>query len=86
MNWSAIFSAVIPALLQLLNDPAFQAVIKAVEANMGKQLADGVPPAAASQQATGLLTAAAALHLTGNPVADFQAFVAGFKPPAGFTS
>lgn len=86
MNWTVILSTVVPALLQLLNDPAFQAVIKAVEANMGKQIAGGVAPAAASQQATGLLTAAAALHLTGNPIADFQAFIANFKPPAGFTS
>lgn len=81
MNWAAILSTILPALLQLLNDPAFQAIIKAVEGNMSQKIAAGTPAGAAAQQATGLLGAAAMLHLTGNPIADFQAFAANFKVP-----
>lgn len=82
MNFASILTTVLPALLQLLSDPNFQAVVKAIEANFTKTIATGVPAASASQQATGLLASAAMLHLTGNPVADFEAFVASMKPPA----
>lgn len=80
MNWLALISSV-PSILQLLSDPTFQAVVKAIEANFTKTVATGTSTTAASQQATGLLASAAMLHLTGNPVADFEAFVASLKPP-----
>lgn len=83
MNPSSLLSTLLPILLQLLNDPAFQAVIKAIEADLSKKLASGASPVTASQQATGLLGAAAMLHLTGNPVTDFQAFMKNLPlPPA----
>jgi hypothetical protein len=85
MNITSIITALtslLPAVLALLNDPQFQAVIKAVEGLLNQQVAAGVAPAAASQQAAGLLTSAAMLHLTGNPVTDFNAWVASLKPPA----
>lgn len=83
MNLVTIISAltsIIPAVLQLLNDPQFQAVIKAVEGLFNQQIASGVAPASANQQAAGLLASAAMLHLTGNPVTDFNAWVAQLKP------
>lgn len=75
-------TATIPAILQLLNDPTFQAVIKAIEANFNQAVAGGVSTGTASQQATGLLASAAMLHLTGNPVADFNSWIASMKPTA----
>lgn len=83
MNVMSIISAILPYLLQLLNDPNFQAILKQIEGDLNTKIAGGVAPAVATQQATGLLGAAAVLHLTGNPVADFQSLVANFKPPAG---
>jgi hypothetical protein len=85
MNITSIITALtslIPAVLALLNDPQFQAVVKAVEGLLNQQVAAGVPTATASQQAAGLLTSAAMLHLTGNPVTDFNAWVASLKPSA----
>jgi hypothetical protein len=83
MNFAAILTTILPLLLQLLNDPAFQAVIKAVEAHVNQQIAGGVHPTTAATQATGLLGAAAMLHLTGNPVTDFQVFLKNLPlPPA----
>lgn len=82
MNWTAILSTVLPALLQLLSDPNWQALVKAIEANFTKTVSSGIPTSVASQQATGLLASAAMLHLTGNPVADFETWIAGMKPPA----
>lgn len=76
MNFGAILSALVPYLLQLLQDPAFQAIVKAIHDDLQKKLAGGAPPATATQQATGQLGAAAMLHLTGNPIADVQAFLA----------
>ena len=84
MNLGTIIAALtslIPAVLALLNDPQFQAVIKAVEGLFNQQVAAGVPPTAANQQAAGLLASAAMLHLTGNPVTDFNAWVATLKLP-----
>ena len=83
MNFASILSTVLPLLLQLLNDSAFQKVIKQIEANFAAKLNAGVPPTTASQQATGLLGAAAVLHLTGNPVTDFQAFLKNLPLPTG---
>ena len=85
MNIGSIISFVLPYLLQLLNDPAFQAILKQIEADLHANIAAGVPAAAAGQKATGLLATATALHLTGNPVADFQSLIAGFKLPAAGT-
>lgn len=82
MDFASILSTILPSLLKLLSDPAFQAIIKAVEDDLSKKIASGASPTAATQQATGLLGAAAMLHLTGNPVADFQTLLAGFKPAA----
>jgi len=85
MNIAAIIAALaslIPAVLALLNDPQFQAVIKAVEGLFNQQVAAGVPPVVANQQAAGLLASAAMLHLTGNPVTDFNTWVATIKSPA----
>jgi hypothetical protein len=77
----SIITTSVPALLQLLNDPNFQALVKAIEANFNQAIASGVPAATATQHATGLLGSAAMLHLTGNPVADFNSWIASMKPP-----
>jgi hypothetical protein len=80
---NAVLSALLPTLLQLLQSPAFQSLLKSILDDLVKQISSGVPPVAAAQQATGLVTAAAALHLTGNPVADIQALVANLQPHVG---
>lgn len=81
-NFLSIITSVLPYVLKLLNDPAFQTILKQIEGDLNMKIAGGVAPAVATQQATGLLGAAAMLHLTGNPAADFQALVANFKPAA----
>lgn len=80
MNFATILTTILPAILQLLSDPAFQALVEAIEANFNKTLASGVSTGVASQQATGLLASGAMLHLTGNPVADFNSWIASMKP------
>jgi hypothetical protein len=82
MNFSSILSALLPVILPLLNDPNFQSVLKAVENNLNNNVAKGATPGAAASQATGLLSAAALLHLTGNPVADFQSLLTSVKTSA----
>jgi hypothetical protein len=77
-----ILSALLPSLLQMLNTPAFQSILNSILQNLIKQVATGVPVVAATQVATGQVTAAAALHLTGNPIADFNAWVASLQPAA----
>jgi Mn-containing catalase len=71
----------VPSALALFNDPQFQAVLKQIEALFNQQVAAGVTPAAAANQAAGLAFSATALHLTGNPVADFNSWVASLHPP-----
>ncbi len=85
MNFSLVWSAIQPLLTQLLASPQFQAVIMKIITDINAKIAAGVPPSTAVQHATGQLGAAAALHLTGNPIADAQAWLANFKPPTGST-
>jgi ABC-type xylose transport system substrate-binding protein len=66
MNWAALLSAVLPTVLQMFNDPKFQATVKAVEDNLHTKVAAGAHPSQAAVQALGHLGAAAALHVTGN--------------------
>ena len=89
----ALLSALLPSLLAELQTPAFQAILKSILDQLIKNISAGVPALTATQLATGQVTAAAALHLTGNPIADAEAFFANFQPvaapaakPAGFTS
>lgn len=77
-----ILSALLPTLLQLLQSPPFQSLLKSILDDLVRQISSGVPPVAASQQAAGQVTAAAALHLTGNPVADVQSLIASLQPHA----
>jgi len=81
MNFQVLWSAIQPLLTQLLASPQFQAVIKKILDDIGAKIAAGVPPSTAVQHATGQISAAAALHLTGNPIADIQAWLATFKAP-----
>lgn len=78
----AILQALLPTLLQLLKTPAFQSLLSSILDHLIQQVSTGVPPVAAAQQATGLVTAAAALHLTGNPVADLPALFANLQTRA----
>lgn len=80
---TAILQLLLPTILQLLQTPAFKSLLSSILDHVIAQIASGVPPVAAAQQATGLVTAAAALHLTGNPVADIQALVANLQPRTG---
>jgi hypothetical protein len=80
-----ILATILPSILGLLQTPAFQVILKAILDDLVQKLASGASPTVATQQATGLVTAAAALHLTGNPVADFQQLLSGFKLPGSIT-
>jgi hypothetical protein len=82
MNFQVVWSAIQPLLAQLLQSPAFQALIQKILADITAKIAAGVHPDTAVQQATGQIGAAALLHLTGNPMADFSALLAGLKPPS----
>jgi len=82
MNFQVVWSAIQPLLAQLLQSPAFQALIQKILADITAKIAAGVHPDTAVQQATGQIGAAALLHLTGNPMADFSALLANLKPPA----
>ena len=82
MNFQVVWSAIQPFLAQLLQSPAFQALIQKILADITAKIAAGVHPDTAVQQATGQIGAAALLHLTGNPVADFTALVSNLKPQA----
>ena len=75
-----ILSAILPYLLQLLETPAFQSILKSILDDLIKKISAGVPPVTATQQAGGLLASAATLHLTGNPVTDLQSLFANLQP------
>lgn len=79
---NALLSAFLPTILQLLESPAFQSILKSILDDLIKNINTGTPMVTATQQATGQVTAAAALHLTGNPVADLQALFATLQPAA----
>jgi hypothetical protein len=81
MNFQVLWSAIQPLLGQLLQSPQFQAVLQKILSDVLAKINAGVHPDTAVQQATGQIGAAALLHLTGNPVADFSAVLAGLKPP-----
>ena len=83
MNFQVVWSAIQPLLAQLLQSPAFQALIQKILADITAKIAAGVHPDTAVQQATGQIGAAALLHLTGNPMADFAALVSNLKPLVG---
>ena len=77
---STIWAAVQPLLGKLMQDPAFQAVLQKILADIVDKIAKGVHPDTAVQQAQGQIGAAALLHLTGNFGADLQSFLSGIKP------
>lgn len=81
MNFQVLWSAIQPFLTQLLQSPQFQALLKKILDDVMAKIAAGVHPDTAVQQATGQIGAAALLHLTGNPVVDFQSFLTAMKPP-----
>ncbi len=83
MNFQVVWTAIQPFLTQLLQSPQFQAVLQKILADLLARINAGVHPDTAVQQATGQIGAAALLHLTGNPIADVQAWLANFKPPTG---
>ena len=85
MNLQVLLSTLQPFLTQLLQDPAFQAVIKKILDDILAKIAAGVHPTTATNQAAGQIGAAALLHLTGNPVADIQALFSSFKTSTGST-
>jgi hypothetical protein len=70
-------------LMGLLKDPAFQAIVQSIVADMFAKISSGVNPLAAAQQGGAQVGAATIFHLTGNPVADIQSLVAGLQPHAG---
>ncbi len=84
MNFEVVWAAIQPLLTQLLASPQFQAFLQKALTDILAKIAAGVHPDAAVQQATGQIGAAAMLHLTGNPMADFAPLFSGLKPP-GFT-
>jgi hypothetical protein len=81
---SALLAAAGPALQQalpqLLSSPAFQSIIKAALDKILVDIAAGAHPTEATNQNMGKVGAAALLHLTGNPIADFGPLF-GLKPP-----
>jgi hypothetical protein len=81
---SALLAAAGPALQQvlpqLLASPAFQSLIKAAIDKFAADIAAGVHPTDAMNKNMGKVGAAALLHLTGNPIADFGPLF-GLKPP-----
>lgn len=83
MNFQVLWSAIQPLLTQLLASPQFQAIFMKILADMNTKIAAGVHPDTAVQHATGQIAAAAQLHLTGNLIADAQAWFASLKPPTG---
>jgi hypothetical protein len=76
-----LLAAILPSILGLLQTPAFQTILKAILDDLVQKLASGASPTAAVQQTTGLVTAAAALHLGGNPVTNIQTFLASLPIP-----
>jgi hypothetical protein len=81
----ALLSALLPFLQQigqqLLTDPKFQAVITSIIADGLAKIGTGVHPDTAANQAMRQVASAASLHLTGNPIADAQAWLASFNAP-----
>lgn len=78
---STIWAAVQPLLGKLMQDPAFQDVLQKILADVLAKITSGIHPDAVVKQAQGQIVAAAALHLTGNPIADAHAWVANLKLP-----
>jgi hypothetical protein len=78
----ALLQAFLPALLAELQTPAFQAILSSILQNLLKQIASGVPATTATGAAAGQVISAATLHLSGNPIADFNAWVASLQPAA----
>ncbi len=83
MNFQVLWTAVQPFLTQLLASPQFQAVLQKILSDVLARINAGVHPTVATNQAAGQIAAAAVLHLTGNPIADVQAWLANFKTPTG---
>lgn len=83
MNFQVVWAAIQPLLAQLLQSPQFQAVLQKILSDVLAKINAGVHPTVATNQAAGQIGAAALLHLTGNPVADFSALLSGLKPPTG---
>lgn len=81
MNFQVLWSAIQPFLGQLLQSPQFKALVDQIWSDLLAKIVAGVHPDVATQQAQGKVAAAAVLHLTGNPVADIQAFLVAHKPP-----
>ena len=83
MNFEVVWAAIQPLLTQLLQSPQFQALVQKILADVTAKIAAGVHPTVATNQAAGQIGAAALLHLTGNPAADFAAMLSNLKPPVG---
>ncbi len=81
MNFQVLWADIQPFLAQLLQSPAFQALLKKILDDIMAKIAAGVHPDTAVQQAAGQIGAAALLHLTDNPAADFAALLSGLKLP-----
>lgn len=79
---SAVWAAVQPLLGQLMKDPAFQAALQKILADVLAKITAGLHPDVVVKQAQGQIVAAAALHLTGNPIADAQVWLANLNLPA----
>ena len=77
----ALLQAILPSLLGVLQTPAFQAILKSILDDLVAKIISGVSPTAATQQAVGAASAAAALHLSGSPIADIQKVLAGLPIP-----
>ncbi len=82
MNLQVVWSAIQPLLGQLLASPQFQALLQKILADVLTKIGTGMHPETAVTQATGQIGAAALLHLTGNPVNDIGALLAGLQPNA----
>jgi hypothetical protein len=82
---ASLLSAALPALLQMLQSPDFQTIVKQIEADLLKKVNAGHAPVDANMQSLGKLGAAASLHLTGNPLADLQTALFGSTGGGGIT-
>jgi K+-transporting ATPase c subunit len=81
MNFQVNWAVIEPFLSQLLQSPQFKGIVDQIWSDLVAKIASGLHPTVATQQARGQVAAAALLHLTGNPIADFSALLAGLKPP-----
>jgi hypothetical protein len=82
MNFQVVWAAIQPLLTQLLQSPAFQALVQKIFADINAKIAAGAHPTVVTNQAAGQIASGALLHLTGNFGADLQSFFAALKTPS----